>query len=143
MSNENIEQLVIEIISEGVKNVVISTHYRPPTGDIKMFKNYIKSLIETINRENKEIYKIGDMKINSLDYSSNNKVKSLINILFKNGFIPTINKPTRVTCNSLTIIDHIFINNFIDHEINPGIIKTDISDHFPIFIINKKITMKY
>ena len=65
-----------------------------------MFKNDLKSLIETINRENKEIYIIGDMNINSLDYSSNNKVKSFINILFKNGFIPTINKKPKRLENS-------------------------------------------
>ena len=47
--------------------------------------------------------------------------------------IPTINKPTRVTRNTATTIDHIITNTVISgiqHRF--GIIKTDISDHFPI-----------
>ena len=52
--------------------------------------------------------------------------------------IPTINKPTRVTRNTATAIDQIIKNtviNGIQHR--SGIIKTDISDHFPIvFALN-------
>ena len=52
--------------------------------------------------------------------------------------IPTINKPTRVTRNTVTAIDHIITNtviNGIEHRYD--IIKTDISDHFPIvFALN-------
>ena len=51
--------------------------------------------------------------------------------------IPTINKPTRVTRNTATAIDHIITNSVINAEFKTGIIKTDISDHFPIFFIFK------
>ena len=51
--------------------------------------------------------------------------------------IPTVNKPTRVTRNTATATDHIITNSVINAEFKTGIIKTDISDHFPIFFIVK------
>ena len=56
--------------------------------------------------------------------------------------IPTINKPTRVKRKTATAIDHILTNSFIDTTIKTGIIKSDVSDHFPIclFIPSEKIS---
>ena len=47
--------------------------------------------------------------------------------------LPTINKPTRITHTSATLIDNIYIkcNNY--SELTSGIILSDISDHLPIF----------
>ena len=47
-----------------------------------------------------------------------------------------VNKPTRVTKNNATLIDYIITNSFMDQENLTGILKTDISDHFPIFTIS-------
>ena len=51
-------------------------------------------------------------------------------------FYPMINKPTRVTSNSASLIDNIFINRTHNKNHTSGILYTDISDHFPIFIID-------
>ena len=51
--------------------------------------------------------------------------------MFRHGLIPTVNKPTRVTRNTATAIDHIITNSIINAEFKTGIIQTDISDHFP------------
>ena len=59
--------------------------------------------------------------------------------MFSNGMISVINRPTRVAKTSLTCIDHIYTNSFINHDIYSGIIKTDISDHFSVFIVDKNI----
>ena len=63
--------------------------------------------------------------------------------------IPTINKPTRVTRHTATAIDHVFTNAIMDNiEIKTSIVKTDISDHFPIIFATKnkidaEITQQY
>ena len=59
--------------------------------------------------------------------------------MFSNGMISIINKPTRVSKNSVSCIDHIYTNSFINHKILAGIIKTDLSDHFPVFIVDENI----
>ena len=56
--------------------------------------------------------------------------------MYSNGFLPLINKPTRITDNTATIIDNIFTND-IHSCLNmyKGILINDISDHLPIFVI--------
>ena len=54
--------------------------------------------------------------------------------------MPLINRPTRITPHSATIIDYIFRNN---HEAliksYQGILVTDLSDHFPVLHINQTL----
>ena len=64
-------------------------------------------------------------------------VQCFVNLMFRHGLIPTLNKPTRVTRNAATATDHIITNSVVDAEFKTGIIKTDISNHFPIFFIFK------
>ena len=71
---------------------------------------------------------VGDFNINVLDFNESK-------LIFRHGLIPTITKPTRVTTNTATAIDHIITNSVINAEFKTGIIKTDISDHFAIFFI--------
>ena len=56
-------------------------------------------------------------------------------MVFAHSFLPLINKPTRVSRNNATVIDHLLSNSFINKNYLTGIVKTDISDHFPVFLI--------
>ena len=58
------------------------------------------------------------------------------------GFLPTITLPTRISENSATLIDNIFIN-FHNSQINyvSGTLILDISDHFPSFF-SCKLTLE-
>ena len=56
-------------------------------------------------------------------------------------YYPLINVPTCVTDNSSTIIDHIVTNDYT-HNILPGVIKTDLTDHYPIFCTISNLTLK-
>ena len=48
-----------------------------------------------------------------------------------------ISKPTRISKMNAKIIDQININSFPETDIKTGILKTDISDHFLIFLVSK------
>ena len=137
MSNGDNETLAIEIINKKSKNILITTSYRPPNGQIKPFKAHLKQIFEKYSRGNKKMFFLGDYNLNCLDYQNNTKVRNFFDILFSYGMIPIINKPTRVTKTSATAIDNIFINSFFNDSIETGIVKTDISDHFPIFVAIK------
>ena len=82
---------------------------------------------------NKHVFITSDFNINSLDYSSNEHVKDFFDASFQNYFVPLINHPTMVTRKSATCTDHILTSSFIDSEIEAGIFKNDMSDHFPVF----------
>ena len=74
----------------------------------------------------------GDFNINVLDFEQNKNVQNFVNLMFQFGLVPTINKPTRVTNKTISAIDHIITNSIYNNNFKTGIIKTDISDHFPI-----------
>ena len=70
-----------------------------------------------------------------MQYNTENNTNHFVNTLLQNNLLPLINSPTRITGSSETLIDNIFTNKFNNVKIHSGIIKTDISDHFPIFIL--------
>ena len=59
--------------------------------------------------------------------------------MFGFSMIPTINKPTRVTKHTATAIDNIITNCIINSDFKSAIVKTDLSDHFPIIFIHELI----
>ena len=65
-------------------------------------------------------------------------MKNYLNLIYQNSFIPTVNKPTRVTRKTSTIIDHILTNSFVNTNFKTFIFKVDISDQFPPFFLQRK-----
>ena len=137
--DSDIETLSIEIENRNSKNIIITGIYRPPRGNINTFQEHSKTIMSKNSLANKHVFLIGDFNINSLDYSSNEHVKQFFDTSFQKNFVPLINRPTRVTRNSATCIDHILTNSFIDTNIESGIFKSDMSDHFSVFCNIKTI----
>ena len=79
----------------------------------------------------------GDFNLNLQDHNTNRKVHNFLSLIYQNGMIPTINKPTRVTRKTATSIDHILTNSFVDTVFKTVIFKSDISDHFPICFLSQ------
>ena len=61
--------------------------------------------------------------------------------MFSHNMIPTINKPTRVTRNTATAIDHFIPNTVVDTQLKSGIIETDLLDQFLIIFALQKTTI--
>ena len=103
----------------------------------------MKSILCKNDATKKEVILIGDFNINLLDFDKNKRAQS-VNLMFRLGMIPTINKPTRVIRHTTTAVDHVFTNTVMDNiEIKTSIVKTSISDHFLIISGTKsKVTLK-
>ena len=54
-------------------------------------------------------------------------------IFFEKGAIPIINRPTRISEHSASLIDNILTTDIFNNTLEKGIIKSDVSDHFQIF----------
>ena len=80
---------------------------------------------------------IRDFKLNCLKFHQSSEIRQFFNNMFEKGVLPLINRPTRVTTSSATLIDNIFTNCPFDKSFKKGIIKTSISDHFTIFVAVK------
>ena len=121
----------IEIIRKNTKNILVLCIYRTLRGDSHKFLNEIKTVI--CKSHGKPLFLVGDLVINSLDYSINTNVHDFLILVFQNGVFPLVNRPARVTKSSATIIDIVLTNTIIDSEVQSGITKTDISDHFAVW----------
>ena len=131
----DIESLTIEILSNKKRNTLINVLYRPPHGQIEPFEKFLSNILSKIKNPSRLFHIAGDFNLNLLDHDANRKVQRFLNIVYRNGMIPTINKPTRVTRKTTTAIDHILTNSFTDTVFKTAIFKSDISDHFPICFI--------
>ena len=63
--------------------------------------------------------------------------RSQILLIWRFSLIPTINKSTRVVNKTISAIDHIITNSVYNNDFKTGIIKTNISNHFPIIYVFK------
>ena len=98
----------------------------------------MKDFTNKTKNNGKDLYITGDLNLNLLDHSTNSKVKDNLNIVFQNLLIPMIDKPTRISKSNATIIDSILTKSFLNIDCFTGVIKTDISDHFPITLISNE-----
>ena len=134
-TNSDYESLFIEINNKP-QNTIIGVVYRPPDRSTYPFLDNFSHCLDSISKENKQCFICGDFNLDLMKYTMHTGINDFINLLYSASFYPLIDKPTRVTTKSATLIDNIF-TNCLDLRITPGILFTDISDHFPIFqIIN-------
>ena len=135
INSVDIESLSIELSLDNKRSTFVNVLYRPPNGKIEQFETFLVKLLSSVHNANKDQHTAGDFHLNLLDHESNKKVHDFLNIIYRNGMIATINKPTRVTRTTATAIEHVLTNSFIDRNFKTAISKSDISDHFPICFI--------
>ena len=83
---------------------------------------------------------MGDFNINLTNYGSHTETQDYIDAMFQHSFMPLINKPTRITTTTATVIDNIYSNDILGTNYQShGIIYAAISDHLPIFVLTKEI----
>ena len=106
--------------------------YRPPNINITEFSNAMHYILDKI--ASKPCYIMGDYNLDLLKHEIHHPTENFLDSIYANYLVPLINRPTRITRESSTLIDNIFSNNYnvIDYQVN-GILKTDISDHYIIF----------
>ena len=129
------ESIFVEIAIDNVKSIV-GCVYRAPDNDIASFIHSFDYHMQVIGREKKDVYLMGDFNINLLNCDSDGRVKDFVDFLTSFGLFALITKPTRITSTTSTLIDNIF-TNCIQDDFDCGILCSDLSDHMPIFSINK------
>ena len=135
--NDTIESLFIEITDPtSHTNFIVGVIYRPPNGSISNFTTAITDILEKICPKRKTCYILGDFNIDLNKFQSLPDTTEFFNLLYSYSFVPLIDKSTRVSSSTSTLIDNIFTNQqTINHK--SGVIQADISDHFPIFTISE------
>ena len=131
--NDDIECVFVEATI--IKKVLIGVIYRPPNRRISDFNEQLKSIMDQVNVVQLPCCLMGDTNINVLNHTTHKETSDYLDLMYSYSLVPVINRPTRITCNSATLIDHIFTSNFNAASLYQGILVTDISDHYPVFHI--------
>jgi hypothetical protein len=130
--SKNLESIFIEILQPKKTNIIVGSIYRHPIMSIEDFNNeFLNPLLEKVGSENKTVILLGDFNVDLLKADSN--ISNFMDILSSHSFLPTIFLPTRITFNSRSLIDNIFVSN-TQFDYNTGNIVYKISDHLPQFI---------
>ena len=139
--NLTTESIWIEKIHPDAKrNFIVGVVYRHPGSTIECLEEFTKQLntiISKIEKENKKVFIIGDLNIDGMRVAENKHVEKFFHMLMDNNYLPLITKPTRVQDTSISIIDHVIINDKViktDTKIKSGVLYSSITDHLPVFI---------
>lgn len=126
------ESLTIEIASVQFKSITLSCIYRTPGSCIEQFTTTVVDLIRKIGNK-KMLFVCGDFNIGLLKWKEHKLTTDFCNTMFSFGLWPLINKPSRITKDTATLIDNIFSTAIV--QTTSGLLINDISDHLPIFMI--------
>jgi len=134
-----IETLFIEITTEDNKKLVIGSIYRPGTKcpglsfseQFAQFSDTLTNLLSDLGSNYDNVYIFGDFNLDILKFDENKFISEYVDTLFSFGFLQLVTKPTRVSENSATLIDHILTNSLCE-QFDSYILCHHISDHFPI-----------
>ena len=137
-----IECLTVEVVLKKSPNVFVSCIYRTPGSSIVKTIDAITKMLHEVKNKRKNIILCGDFNINLLNYNFHSGTKEFVDELFSYGLYPVINKPSRITEDSATLIDNFFVNTH-DCIVKSGLLINDISDHLPIFIKLEGMHMEY
>ena len=139
--NGDIECVFVEAFLK--KNVTIGVVYRPPDRPIENLNEQLKPILDIIEDSKLPCYLLGDLNLNLLNYETHRETANNLDLLYNNNFVPIINRPTRITDRSASLIDHIMCNNYGPSiKCYQGILLTDISDHYPVFHIAQYTDIK-
>ena len=134
-SHKKIEPVFIELLIPNKQNYLIRIVYKHPViQHIKFNDGCITSLLNKLKTENKATIVAGEFNLNMMKYTQVRGAHQFLETLLSDNFIPQITLPTRVTKNSVTLIDNIFSDN-LDHKCISGNTTTSIPDHLPQFLI--------
>jgi len=110
--------------------------YRSPTGNFAYFLNQLESILNKIYKTSSELILCGDPNINYLN--DNSRRDLLDSLLASFSLFSTVKFPTRISNNSCTPIDNIYINTYrYEFSVHPLI--NGLSDYDAQIIILSNI----
>ena len=105
---EYIECVFVKIICMG-HNFTVGVVYRPPNSNISDVNDSIHDILEKVY--NYPRYIMGDFNLDLIKHELQLPTEKFLDIIYANSYIPIINRPTRVTRDTCTLIDNTFTNN--------------------------------
>lgn len=131
--NDALECISVELKFENRRNIIVSCLYRQQGSSIDTLTDTIE---QCFRYKRSDVYLCGDLNINLLNYQNQGSTRDFLDALFSLGLFPLIDRPTRITRHTASLIDNIF-SNVLHSDLECGILINDVSDHLAVFSISK------
>ena len=106
-----LESTFIEILNKKQNNLIIGCVYKHLKHEIKDFtNNHMMPLLDKLSNENKDLMIMGDFNVNLINFNDDKNISNFLDIMPSHSFLPFITTPTRITRNTKTLTDNIFLN---------------------------------
>lgn len=139
---DNIECIWVEIFFVSSKSILICIAYKPPESSTYLDNNFatkFNEMLEVGVNENKETIIAGDLNCNYLIKNDQREIKDALRL---NGFKQVIDRPTRITATSKTLIDIIATTH--PNRIERSIVEANsLSDHDVTGVVRKLHCVKF
>ena len=134
----NAESTIIEITAKYGKMIMVGSMYHPPNIDPMNFRTAINTISSTSLKEKKEIILGMDHNLDLLKSGIHKQTRLFLTDLLEKNIYPTITRPTRISQNTATLIDNVFVSKNLHKYFESLIILDDISDHLPLLVLLKQ-----
>ena len=90
------------------KKIVIGLLYRHPTSNFTEFQDKFTSILNQLNQTKQDYVICSDFNIDQIKLEKNSKINKYFNAVYAEGCMNLINKPTCITENSTSLLDHLY-----------------------------------
>ena len=106
---KEVESVFIDFLPKSNKHITNGSMYRPPNNKGDVFTEAILKIKHKLSMEKKELIIGMDHNFDLLKSSEHKKTQRFLDTLLNKELFPTITRPTRITRQSATLIDNVFV----------------------------------
>lgn len=123
-------------VKSNKNKIIVLCIYRSNLGDFDAFIEKLGDIFDKIQLKYKtfKIVLCGDFNVNLMENS--NQTQVFLDLISANNMSQTIFQPTRVTKNTATLLDNIFVN--FNNYVNCEVLKSTLSDHYAQLLVTHK-----
>lgn len=130
LEHSSLESLWLEVKPQNCKPFLVCNLYRPPDCKDEWF-GYLEENLIHVSSCDKEIIMMGDVNVDLLVDGS--KQCKLTDIASSYQLHQLISEPTRVTENSETLLDHVYVSN-MSKVVSSKVLPLSLSDHYAVLL---------
>ena len=141
---KEVESTFIELLSKSKKYITIGSMYRPPNTKDDTFTDSILKIKHKISleKERRELIIGMDHNYDLLKSTEHKKTQYFLDTILNHELFPKITRPTRITKQSATLIDNVFISLNLHKNFESSILIDDMSDHLPTLTLLRQTKLK-
>ena len=130
----------IEITTKSGKSIVVGSLYRSLNSSDSALMDHIENIITKVKLEknHKQLILGMDHNFDLLKCNQHRPTKRFLYKMMDENMLPAITRPTRITSNTATLIDNVFISDQLQRNFDSGLIVDDISDHLSSIVLMKQ-----